>query len=58
MRKIAVILGVLCIVVSFLFNLLGLMRLVPLYITIPPLFLSLLFTITMLNYRNQFKGFK
>nr|WP_238457199.1 hypothetical protein [Litchfieldia salsa] len=53
-----IIIGCVCILISFVFNIIGLMGVIPLYITAPPLFLSLLVTIYLINYRNRFKGFK
>ncbi|MFI8576650.1 MULTISPECIES: hypothetical protein [Rossellomorea] len=48
----------LLILISFFINILGLMRLVPIYITSPILFLSLLLFFHSLGTRNRFKGFK
>ncbi|MFC4320634.1 hypothetical protein [Litchfieldia salsa] len=58
MKNIGIIIGCVCILISFVFNIIGLMGVIPLYITAPPLFLSLLVTIYLINYRNRFKGFK
>nr|WP_235848590.1 hypothetical protein [Litchfieldia alkalitelluris] len=49
--------GCICIILSFFFNILGLMGLIPLYITAPPLFLSLLVTLYLINNRKRFRGF-
>jgi hypothetical protein len=48
----------LLILISFFINILGLMHLVPVYITSPILFLSLLLFIHSLGNRNRFRGFK
>ena len=48
----------LLIVISFFINILGLMHLIPVYITSPILFLSLLLFIHSLGNRNRFRGFK
>lgn len=37
-------------------NLFGLMRLIPLYITIPLLFLSIYLTVFTITYRNAYRG--
>ncbi|MBN8192441.1 hypothetical protein JI667_09785 [Bacillus sp. NTK074B] len=49
---------ILLILISFFINILGLMHLVPIYITSPILFLSLLLFIHSLGNRNRFRGFK
>ncbi|MEH7381686.1 hypothetical protein V7138_14585 [Bacillus sp. JJ1533] len=58
MRKIGLIIGTFMIIITFGLNILGLMKLIPLYITTPLLFLSLLVTIVIYNHRNRFKGFR
>ncbi|WP_449539488.1 hypothetical protein [Ferdinandcohnia sp. Marseille-Q9671] len=58
MRKIGLILGLIMIVITFGLNILGLMKLIPLYITTPLLFLSLLVTLVIFNNRNKFRGFR
>ncbi|WP_453990446.1 hypothetical protein [Bacillus nitroreducens] len=58
MRRIGLIIGSLMIIITFGLNLLGLMKLIPLYITAPLLFLSLLVTLVIYNQRNRFKGFR
>lgn len=57
MRKIGLIIGIIMITLTFGLNILGLMRLIPLYITAPLLFLSLLVTMFIYNNRNRFRGF-
>nr|WP_318246213.1 hypothetical protein [Bacillus sp. PS06] len=52
------IIGCIFIVISFIFNIFGLMGVFPLYITAPPLFISLFFTTYLINYRNRFKGYR
>ncbi|WP_420708788.1 hypothetical protein [Bacillus sp. REN16] len=46
------------IIITFGLNILGLMKLIPLYITTPLLFLSLLVTLVIYNHRNRFRGFR
>ncbi|WP_165439162.1 hypothetical protein [Bacillus timonensis] len=58
MRKIGLIIGTFMIIITFGLNILGLMKLIPLYITTPLLFLSLLVTFVIYNNRNRFKGFR
>jgi hypothetical protein len=58
MKKFTLFFGILMTIVSLFFYLLGLMNLVPLFITAPLLFLSILFTLWILNNRNRFNGFK
>ncbi|WP_170209227.1 hypothetical protein [Robertmurraya kyonggiensis] len=57
MKNVPVILMFLFIIFAFLFNLLGLMHLVSIFITSPILFIALLIFIGYLNNRNRFKGF-
>jgi hypothetical protein len=57
MKNLGIIIGCICILISFIFNIIGLMGVIPLYITAPPLFLSLFITIYLINHRNRFKGF-
>ncbi|KHD85184.1 membrane protein [Heyndrickxia ginsengihumi] len=45
------------IVFSFILNIFGLMRLLPIYITSPLLFIVICLFIIYLNGRNRFKGF-
>ncbi|MED1202525.1 hypothetical protein [Heyndrickxia acidicola] len=46
------------IVLAFVLNILGLLKVIPLYITSPFLFLSLLSFFYYLNVRKRFKGFR
>lgn len=56
MRKIHVALAVLCLLFAFFFNILGLMKLVPIYITSPVLFIVILVILYLLNHRKTFRG--
>ena len=58
MRKIIALLLVSFILVCFYYNVLGLMNLLPIYITSPILFISLLALFSYLNGRNKFRGFR
>ncbi|MDY7431790.1 hypothetical protein UJ203_08710 [Bacillus sp. V26] len=51
------VISIVCIVVFFCLNLFAMMHMLPLYITSPLLFLSILFTLYRLNHRKTFKGF-
>ncbi|WP_338753574.1 hypothetical protein [Bacillus sp. FJAT-52991] len=53
MKWIAFWLYVSLIAIAFLFNLLGLMRLYPLYLTAPLLFIVLFFPVYFLNRKNK-----
>jgi amino acid transporter len=57
MKKFYLLLLILLILFSFFLQLLGLMELLPLYLTSPILFVSLLLLVNFLNNRNRFKGF-
>ncbi|MFS0655734.1 hypothetical protein [Bacillus sp. 179-C3.3 HS] len=50
--------GLIAIGLCFFLNILGLMNMLPLYITSPLLFCSILFTLYRMNHRKTFKGFK
>ncbi|MGN8644595.1 hypothetical protein ACTNEO_00740 [Gracilibacillus sp. HCP3S3_G5_1] len=43
---------------AFILNIFGLMRMIPLYITIPLLFVTIYMTIYFMRDRRQFKGFQ
>ncbi|GGC74786.1 putative membrane protein YizD [Thalassobacillus devorans] len=58
MKVIGVIIFTALVLTAFLMNLFGLMRLYPIYITSPLLFLVIFFTIKSLFHRKKFKGFK
>ncbi len=57
MRKMNVLLCILCFIVAFFLNILGLMKLIPLYITSPLLFIIIFVTLYLLNHRKTFRGF-
>lgn len=57
MKKLPVFLMLMLILVSFILNIFGLMKLIPLFITSPILFISLLILLLYLNDRRRFKGF-
>lgn len=44
-------------VAAFFLNLLGFMRLLPIFLTLPLLFITIYLTIFSLAYRNAFKGY-
>ncbi|PKR86769.1 hypothetical protein CWO92_01530 [Heyndrickxia camelliae] len=56
-RKYTLFLLILFIFFSFWINILGLMKLIPILITSPILFLSLFLLLVYLNGRNTFRGF-
>ena len=56
-KKIYMILLILFLLFSFVFNVLGLMKLLPIYLTSPLLFLALFLIFFYFNNRNRFKGF-
>ncbi|WP_443089741.1 hypothetical protein [Virgibacillus sp. MG-45] len=43
-------------IIAFFLNILGLMRLIPLYITLPLLFFSIYFTIYTFTHKNAYRG--
>lgn len=49
--------GVLFIVISFVLFIMGLLKFLPIPIGSALLFASILFTVSLFNTRNQFKGF-
>ncbi|RSK26490.1 hypothetical protein EJF36_06230 [Bacillus sp. HMF5848] len=57
MKQLQLILALIFFVIAFLYNILGLMRLAPLLITTPLLFVSILFLLMTLTQRNRFNGF-
>ncbi|ANB58066.1 putative membrane protein [Anoxybacillus sp. B7M1] len=58
MKRITLIFWMLIVLIAFLLNLFGLMHVMPLFITMPLLFLSILFALWTFNNRNRFKGFQ
>ncbi|MEW9109803.1 hypothetical protein ACQCT6_04980 [Cytobacillus gottheilii] len=57
MKKIQLFSILAVLIFCFFLNVLGLLKLVPLFITAPLLFASLITFISFLNNRNRFKGF-
>ncbi|MBF0708206.1 hypothetical protein IQ283_16515 [Alkalihalobacillus hwajinpoensis] len=57
MTRFFILLGAALIIVSFVMFIMGLLRFIPVPIGGALLFLSILFTVSMYNSRNQFKGF-
>ncbi|MCE4050483.1 MULTISPECIES: hypothetical protein [Bacillaceae] len=47
----------LCILFAFFLNILGLMHIIPLYISSPLLFIALFLFLSFMNNRKKFKGF-
>lgn len=45
-------------IIAFFLNILGLMRLIPLYITLPLLFLSIYFTIFTFTHKRVYRGMR
>ncbi|QFT88391.1 hypothetical protein FIU87_07025 [Bacillus sp. THAF10] len=58
MAKILLVLCIFFIIFSFFINTLGLMKMYPIYLTSPLLFLSLFLFISLLNNRKRFRGYK
>ncbi|MDE5412645.1 hypothetical protein [Alkalihalobacterium chitinilyticum] len=58
MKKILLTIGVLLIIVSFYLLMLGLMNVFPLFLAAPALFISVVFTVSVYNQRNRFRGFR
>ncbi|WP_224927968.1 hypothetical protein [Bacillus safensis] len=50
--------GLVAIGLCFFLNILGLMKMLPLYMTSPLLFAAILFTLYRMNHRKTFRGFK
>ncbi|CAM3809575.1 hypothetical protein [Cytobacillus oceanisediminis] len=57
MKKLPIIVMLVLILLSFILNIFGLMKLIPIFITSPLLFVSLLILLLYLNDRRRFKGF-
>lgn len=57
MRKAAYLFAVLFITAAFFLNILGLMHLMPLYVTAPLLFVSIFIFVFRINHKKTFKGF-
>nr|WP_078381412.1 hypothetical protein [Sutcliffiella halmapala] len=58
MSRLPFLFALLFIFICFVFNILGLMKIYPLYLTSPLLFLSVLFLIILLNNKHRFRGFR
>ncbi|WP_218970617.1 hypothetical protein [Alkalihalobacterium alkalinitrilicum] len=58
MRKVLLTIGIFLIIISFYFMILGLMNVFPIFIAAPALFISVVFTLIVLNERNRFRGFR
>lgn len=57
MKRLTMAMLILFILFSFVLNILGLMKIFPIYISSPILFLSVFIFITFINDRKKFKGF-
>lgn len=53
----SVLFGLVLVVLSFAVFIMGLLRFIPTVVGILLLFFSILFTVSMFNKRNQFRGF-
>ncbi|HHW39049.1 MAG TPA: hypothetical protein GXX18_17755 [Bacillales bacterium] len=58
MNKFLFIFAFIFVFVSFCIYLLGLMRIIPFFLSVIPMFLSILFTVHCWNNRNRFRGNK
>ncbi|MGM7700919.1 hypothetical protein ACSVDE_04280 [Pseudalkalibacillus sp. Hm43] len=56
--RIGTFIGLIFIVISFILVVFGFLKLFPLFIATPLLFLSIFFLISRFNNRNRFKGFR
>jgi CHASE2 domain-containing sensor protein len=57
MMRFYLLIGIAFIVISFVMFLMGLLKFIPVPIGAALLFASILFTVSMFNSRNQFRGF-
>ncbi|MFY4774355.1 hypothetical protein [Metabacillus sp. RGM 3146] len=57
MKQAAYLLAVLFIIAAFFLNILGLMHLMPLYLTAPLLFVSIFILVFRMNHKKTFRGF-
>ncbi|KOP81749.1 hypothetical protein AMS60_04180 [Bacillus sp. FJAT-21945] len=57
MKKLTIAMLILFILFSLVLNILGLMKLFPIYISSPILFLSVFILITFINDQKKFRGF-
>ncbi|MBU5468515.1 hypothetical protein KQI49_16965 [Virgibacillus sp. MSJ-26] len=58
MRELMPFLFLLLSIVAFVLNIFGLMRLIPLYFTLPLLFLSVYFTIYTFTHKRMYRGMR
>ncbi|HYK72246.1 MAG TPA: hypothetical protein VEV44_03790 [Pseudoneobacillus sp.] len=58
MKKYIIPVTIFVIIIAFYLQLLGLMNLIPFFVSAPILFLSFLLLLTSLNSRKRFRGFK
>ncbi len=56
--RIGTFIGLISIIISFILVVFGFLKLFPLFIATPLLFMSIFFLISRFNNRNRFKGFK
>ncbi|WP_221563858.1 hypothetical protein [Alkalihalobacillus sp. TS-13] len=56
--QIGMILGVIGVLVSFVLVVFGFLKIFPLFIATPLLFISILYILVRINSRKRFKGFK
>ncbi|GIN74096.1 hypothetical protein J14TS2_45710 [Bacillus sp. J14TS2] len=57
MRKVSLLLIIVFIITCFFLHILALMRLIPIYITSPLLFVGLFSLVSFMNGKNRFRGF-
>ncbi|MCL7749145.1 hypothetical protein [Halalkalibacter alkaliphilus] len=57
MNQVRIVVGIIIIIISYFFFLLSLMRVFPLWIAAPALFVGLVFTLSPLATQKRFKGF-
>ncbi|TQS75805.1 hypothetical protein DX933_05920 [Ornithinibacillus gellani] len=58
MRELLPVIFTILVFIAFFLNILGLMRLIPLYITLPLLFLSIYLSIYSMTHKRTFKGMR
>jgi len=58
MREILPFLFLILTIIAFFLNIFGLMRLIPLYFTLPILFLSVYFTIFTFTHKRMYRGMR
>ncbi|MED1438537.1 hypothetical protein P4U23_08125 [Aeribacillus composti] len=57
MKTFWLIISLLLVIFAFFYNLLGLMNLVPIFVSAPLLFISLFISFLLFNHRKTFRGF-